>query len=478
MLARSELLRTDGDTAAACLLLFVLAVLPGWLWLVRGMPHPPLWEVYAGAHFAYYWQPSGRENSEMLDQAPEVRVTCLLAVSCFLLAGWLVQIVVLRSTQLRRSAVSWGGLAVSDERHIGWAWWALWGSVFYLGLAVFGLTWRIVPQAIAPQVAALARIGGMLGVFFLALRLGKGDLLGGQRLAFFGGVAAYCFFESSSGLIGSSAVMCSNAVVGYTIAARRLPMLTMSVGLALLTFINLGKKEWRNRYMDTVDSASMTERFGDWVKFSWEATEARLAGKHVEQVQTALERTDLTMVLIRVVAETPSGVPFWNGRTYSEGSQLLVPRFINPNRPELHSVMRDIGISYHFHANVEMSQGTNISIGPIAEAWINRSWVTLVLAGACYGLFFAGGTLVARNRRPEQIGFLLGISFFNFIITAIEHLSMTFVMGVVQAVVLTLGVLFVLSAFQRRAVSTPLANTSSLPESLSRLQSGQGSQLD
>ena len=478
MLAGSELLLTDRGTAVASLLLFGLTVLPGWLWLVRGMPHLPLWEAYAAAHLAYYWLPSSRENSEMLNQTPEAQVTCLLAVSLFLLAGWLVQIVLLRWAGQRRSTWFFGNLAVSDESQTNWAWWGLWGCALYSGATHYGLVLRIVPQAIAPHVALVVRITGALGVLFLAFRMGRTGFQPAHRLAFFGGIAAYSTFESMGGLMTSSLIMCGNALFGYILGARRLPMVTMVVSLTVLTFFNLGKKEWRVHYMDTFDSLSVTERLGDWVKFSWQAVEARFAGIRDEQVQTALERTDLAGVLTRVVAATPREVPFWEGRTYSEGLQILVPRFINPNRPELHAVMREIGISYGFHTNVESSEGTNISLGPIAEAWINRSWQALGLVGACYGFFFAVGTVLARDRRPEQVGFLVGVSFFSFTLPALEHLSMTLIMTVMQSLAITLGALFVLSVFQRGVSSAPTAHAPLLPGSLTRLRAGQESRLD
>ena len=276
----------------------------------------------------------------------------------------------------------------------------------------------------------------------------------------------------------SSLIMCGNALFGYILGARRLPMVTMVVSLTVLTFFNLGKKEWRVHYMGTYDSLSVAERLGDWVKFSWQAVEARFAGIRDEQVQTALERTDLAGVLTRVVAATPREVGFWEGRTYSEGIQLLVPQFINPNRPELHAVMREIGISYGFHTNVESSEGTNISIGPIAEAWMNRGWQALGLVGACYGFFFAVGTVMAWGRRTEQAGFLLGVSFFSFTLPALEHLSMTLLMNVVQSLVIALSVMFVLGVFHRRPVSAPGAHAPLLPGSLNRLRAGQESRLD
>lgn len=479
LLADSELLRADTGTAAAGLLLFVLTVLPGWLWLMRGMPHLPLWEAYAGAHLAYYWLPAGRDSSEMLDQAPEIRVTCLLAVSLFLLAGWLVQVMMLHwSRQRRRVAWAWGSMAVGDERQISWAWWALWGCALYSGATYYGLVLRIVPQPLMPHAAAIVRIGGTLGVFFLGLRMGREGFRRGHQVAFVGGLAAYCTFETLGGLMGTSVIMCGNAIFAYVLGARRLPFATMAAGLAVITFFNMGKHEWRAQYMDTFDSLSVTERLGDWVKFSWQAVEKRLAGTRDEQAKTALERTDLTSILVRVVADTPREVPYWEGRTYSEGLQVLVPRFINPNRPELHAVMREIGITYGFHINAEMSQGTNISIGPVAEAWLNRNWQALGLAGACYGLLFTIGTLVARDRQPEQVGFLVGVSFISFIVSALEHLSMTMLMTILQSLGITVAVLFVLSLFHRRVRAAKHASLPVLPGSITRLRAGLESRPD
>ncbi|MBM3796081.1 MAG: hypothetical protein FJW31_18935 [Acidobacteria bacterium] len=478
-LASSQLLRVDGGTLGASLVLFVLTVLPGWLWLVRGMPHLPLWEAYAAAHVAYYWLPSGREQSDMLGQPPEIRIICLLGVSVFMLAGWTVQILVLRWAHLRQRPVwSLGGMAVSSGRSTDWAWWALWGCALYSGMLYFGLVLRIVPQAIAPYMAALVRITGALGVFTLSVRMGREGFRPMHQVMFIGGLFAYSAFELLGGLMASSVVMCGNALFAYTLGARRLPIVSLAVSLAVLTFFNLGKSEWRIQYMDTYDSLSVTERLGDWIKFSWQAAEARLSGVRDEQVQTALERTDLSGILARVVATTPRDVPFWEGQTYSDGLQLLVPRFINPNRPELHAVMRDIGITYGFHSNVQASQGTNISVGPIAEAWMNRGWLALVLVGGCYGCFFAVGTIIALGRQAEQAGFLVGVSFFSFIVAGIEHLSFTMFMSFLQSFGLTLGVLFVLSVFQSRSASAPRANMPLMPASLTKQRTGRGNRLD
>ena len=479
MLTSSELLRTDTSTALAGLFMFVVAALPGWLWLVRGMPHLPLWEVYAGAHLVYYWLPSSGEDSVMLDESPEVRATCLLAVGLFLLAGWLGQMVVLRwARKSRQTPWSLGNVAVTDEHHVGWAWWALWVCAFYSAATHYGLMWRILPQPLLPHLAAIVRVSGTLGVFFLGLRLGRVGFQPMPLLAFAGGVAIYSVFETVGGLLGSSVMMCASAMVAYILGARRLPFVTLAVGLAIVTFFNMGKKEWRAQYMNTYDSLSLVERIGDWVRFSWEALEAHLAGERDEQVQTALERTDLTKVLVRVVGTTPREVPFWEGQTYADGLQLMVPRFINPNRPELNSVMREVGIVYGFHINYEMSQGTNISIGPIAEAWMNRSWEVLGLVGTCYGLFFAAGTVMAQDRRPEQVGFLVGMSFFSFFGSALELLSMSLLMTVLQGMGITVGVLFALAAFQNWVRSAPAITAPVLPGSLARLQAGQESQLD
>jgi len=217
-------------------------------------------------------------------------------------------------------------------------------------------------------------------------------------------------------------------LLAYTLGAKRIPLLATGMGMLFFTFLNLGKAEWRDKYWDGVATTStdLVTMANDWLQASVRGLEARLTGSASSVQMTILERVDITAILSTILEQTPRTHPFLGGETYVNSLELFIPRYLKPDRMSNHDIMTDLGLRYGFYYTIEQAlSGTNISVGPIAEAWANGGWLAVAAAGAFMGFFFGLGTSLAWGREPEEAGFLLAVPFAVLLSTG----AMEFLMG-------------------------------------------------
>ncbi|MFM8471667.1 MAG: hypothetical protein ACKODH_17175 [Limisphaerales bacterium] len=164
----------------------------------------------------------------------------------------------------------------------------------------------------------------------------------------------------------------------------------------------------------------------DWLQASVRGLEARLTGSASSVQMTILERVDITAILSTIIEQTPRTHPFMGGETYARSFELFIPRYLKPDRMSNHDLMTEFGLRYGFYYSIEQALGgTNISVGPIAEAWANGGWLAVAAVGAFMGFFFGIGTSLAWGREPEEAGFLLAVPFAVLLSTG----AMEFLMG-------------------------------------------------
>lgn len=454
----SGFMRSDAATAAWGLCLLLLATAPGVAWLWKGQGHLPLFEVFAGAHLLYYWLPAGDRAGAFLSSPAGFRETFLMIVCLFLFSGVAVNFAVLR---IMRRRGAWAPALLSSrvvsDTGAGWMMPAMWISAAYYAALQLGLLMRVVPYSVFPVVRAVLMSLGGLTIFFLAVQLGRGRLGTASRVSFLAALSVCVVSNVLSGFLVHAAGLLAIAFLAYALGAKRIPLVTMGLGLLLFTFLNLGKAEWREKYWDGGASADALTMAGDWFQASSRALEARLTGSASSVQMTILERVDITAILSAIVEQTPRTLPFLEGETYIKGLELFVPRFIKPDRMANHDIMTDFGLRYGFYYTVEQALGgTNISVGPIAEAWANGGWLAVALVGAFMGLFFGIGTSLAWGREPEEVGFLLTVPFAVLLSTgAMEFMLAATLMAFEQYFGVTLAIVG-LAAIMRRRVTAPV----------------------
>lgn len=454
--SRSELFGVDVVTSMLGLMLLALCLWPAVAWLISGMRHLPLFEVYSFVHLIYYWIPAGNSGSEVLDLTVEDRATALGAVCLFLAFGQLAYFGLLRRLRARQSnGMSFWSNRVAIMQNGLLPWFLLLVALGYNIGMQSGVIWNFMPWSALPYVRALSGVSGLLGVFVLGRLAGEGRLSGSQIVLFVVGVMTITSVSYASGYLGVGTVFVGNAFFAYSIGARRVPVIALATFLCILSFLNYGKAEVRMRYWSMGEAADdVVELYSFWVRSSWEQFNTPENLRHGVAI-SALDRANLTHVFTRITVQTPHPVPYLNGQTYIDSLQLFVPRAFWPDRPDLNAFMNELGLRYGIHQNMESTQETNISLGQIGEAWANGGWLAVGVVGAFFGCLFHLGVRTAYGRDTDTVGFLFGMTLVAFTVN-LEQLVGTILMGFYQTAVTCLALLFLLS---RRVRPTTVAST-------------------
>lgn len=450
----SGFMSADVPTAVWGLCLLVLAAGPGVVWLWKDRSHLPLFEVFAGAHLLYYWLPAGDRAGAVLNSSADFRETFLMVVSLFLFSGGFAHFAVLG---LLRRRGAWNPAVLStrvvSNTGAGWMMAAMWVTAAYYATLQLGWLTRVVPYSVFPVVRTVLMSLGGLATFFLAIQLGRGRMERFSRLSFFAALGICVLSNIFSGFLVHAAGMLAIAFLAYALGAKRIPLVAVGTGLLLFTFLNLGKAEWRGKYWEGGASTDVITMVNDWMQASMRGLEARLTGSASSVQMTLLERVDITAILSTIIEQTPRTHPFLGGETYVKSLELFIPRYLKPDRMSNHDIMTDFGLRYGFYYTIEQALGgTNISVGPIAEAWANGGWLAVAAVGVFMGLFFAAGTWLAWGREPEEAGFLLTVPFAVLLSTgAMEFMLGATLMAFEHYFGVTLGIVCFAALVRRRA---------------------------
>ncbi len=121
--------------------------------------------------------------------------------------------------------------------------------------------------------------------------------------------------------------------------------------------------------------------------FNGEAKEESDAVRKDEESESALMRGFSRVgddSLERVLAMTPSIVPFWEGETYQSIPYMFIPRFLWADKPGRH-FWNKFGRAYHILSEDDVQ--TSVGVGFLAEAYMNFGFAWMYLIAGFMGIF-------------------------------------------------------------------------------------------
>ena len=138
--------------------------------------------------------------------------------------------------------------------------------------------------------------------------------------------------------------------------------------------------------------------------------------------------------LERVLAMTPSVVPFWEGSSYESIPYLVIPRVLWPDKPSRH-VWNKWGKTYGVLSSDDNQ--TSVSFGYFAEAYMNFGYGGMYLMGIIMGF------IIAATERLSYY-FLRGYFYFTFMAFLMPVMTYATDLGsVLQSILIVSSVLFV-----------------------------------
>ena len=359
----------------AYLCIVVPAILPLYQWLRAGAPGIPTLPIVAGLSVIYYAAPALRGD------LPTDDINLILSAS-LIVAGFLASAAVVYQffliaaarRQRRRSNSSSDHDLVAELTVLGL------GSGIAFYLAVFA-GWFEGFGSYVGIVRAIALTFASIGCYLAGAARADGVLRGPTWLVTVICIISLALVSVGSLLLVGGIVNVVATVLGYVIAKRRVPWITLVLIFAVISVLQAGKPTIRDKYWDADQEVSpsqipaiMAEWFGSGVDVLWSG----------EQQVDVLERASLLWTVIRVREMTPEAVPYLGGESYALLPAYLVPRFIDPNKPKSQTGLNLLAVRYGFQTE-EGTERTTIAFGVIAEAFANFGNWGLLSVGAVFG---------------------------------------------------------------------------------------------
>jgi hypothetical protein len=377
------LLRTNSmDELVAYLLVTLASAVPIAVWIWTGASGIPLLPSLSVIYFIYYAIPILSENSSDLTFEPSEILGGAITVALFLIAAtaswWLLLAwnhrrprggapLIISGSQVER--VMFFGLASGSFYHIalymGWFDW--------LGPA-FGLV-----RSIMLTLATAA-------CFMLGHARAQGSLRG-QKWAFAVSAMALMIALSWASLfLVSGLVYCLAAVFAYVLTTKRVPWIFIAAAIAAITVFHAGKDSMRDKYWITgknygaaISVAQVPALMAEWAETG--LTEITSGSSY----RSAIDRASLLNLLMQVQRLTPDYVAPLNGKSYELLLQMLVPRFLDPNKITSQDAMKMLNVDFRFQT-AEQTESTAVGWGLIAEAYANFGNLCVIAVGLLYGL--------------------------------------------------------------------------------------------
>lgn len=266
-------------------------------------------------------------------------------------------------------------------------------------------------------------------------------------------VAAYLVLASvfgvASGAIAPWLFIAVGVLLVYLGVKRSIPRLPVILVLAVFLFFQPGKDAFRSVYVyengGQQVSAGVLTRAHAWFILSVDAWSGAFTGQSgqtpLDLVRNTIDRTSLLATDAHVVDYTPSIVPYQYGSTYAYLPVSLVPRLIWPDKPSINDANQFYETAYGVTNAVENHNNVSISVGALAEGYMNFGWVGVILIMFFLGILFdwIETTFLARDS-----GFLFTafgiVMVLQFIL--IESQMSVYLSGLIQKAVVAGIVLF------------------------------------
>jgi hypothetical protein len=446
---------------SAYLLVVIPAILPLYLWLRAGTPGIPTLPIIAGLFIIYYAAPVFRGDVQTDDL--ERILGAIGAVAGFLLSATLVYQPLLRMAarkQRRAGDQAQADILIVELMFMGLAS----GILFYVAFFSGWLDWL-------GSFVGVARAVGLtfasIGCYLAGAARARGRLRGSAWAIALLGLGIVVAFSMNGLLLVGGIVSILASVLGYVVTARRIPWLSLIAIFAVITVLQAGKAEMREKYWDTERQMSVSavpattlEWFEDGVNALWSGN----------QGMDVLERASLLWVVLRVQEATPNSVPYLNGETYALLPSIMMPRFVEPEKTHSQAGLHLLSVRYHLQFE-EDAERTTIGFGLVAEAYANFGLPGVLAVGAFFGALCGVITWFSTGISPVSVRMFVAIAATTILLNVeadLSYLLVTMLQGV-AGVLLAASVPALASVIvDFRSSSAAVRRRGSIGEGLSR----------
>jgi hypothetical protein len=401
----------------------IAVLLAPFLWVSSGAFGIPVLPVISALSYVYYALPLLAGETLAVYRSEDL-VWAALSVGLFLTAAALAAWPFLgdgrgrnkppaaarapgRAQRIRTRSLN--NLAGSDELY----------RLIFIGLVAGNLYYLLLLSGTAGYLGSFIGVVrsvtvtlGSLACYLTGFARGSGLLTGQRWAAALVGFLLLTLLSMSGLFLVTGAVNIAAAVLGYVLAAKRIPWITLGLAFAILSILNAGKLNVRNEYWardsQSLRNASIVQVPGmvvDWFAAGISAPVSHNAGEN----NSLLERTSLLHMVLAVQEVTPRIIPYLEGGTYALLPSMLVPRFLQPDKIESQAGLNLLSVRYG-RQRAEDTHKTTLGWGIVAEAYANYGNPAVIAVGVIFGALCGFLMRLSATAAPLSLAMLMAIA--------------------------------------------------------------------
>lgn len=430
---------TGGDISMAQLIaigIMVLASLPILNWAKQKRTWFPAFEISMLTCVAFYAVPMFKSSEELINYGNSSQNQASLLVLIYLVCANLA----FNAVRNRGRRAQWATTSLLPSNSVQWIPAGMVLNVLYIYASVY---LNVFPSNLDGTLRALFFGLGIMSTFVLSRMWGLRLLNNGQITSFVLCLLSYLILSFSTLYLIGGISMTALALIAYTSARRKVPIIALFLLIIVVGTLHLGKSQMRHKYWDLelnpnkeapiTSLADLPAFYTEWVGYSMAAKEEM----NTQETVTIFDRASLIQMICMSVSEVPNIKPYLLGDSYVDIPALVIPRFLWPGKPS--SLMANIRLALYFNlVSEDGAFSVSIAFGPIAEAYINFGYLGVAILGLLMGYAFKRISLLSDGM-PQFSA--LGI--FMILLTAwsfqVEQVMATWLSSLFQASVVCIG---------------------------------------
>lgn len=280
---------------------------------------------------------------------------------------------------------------------------------------------------------SLSFLGGFLGIvravimtlssvacYLVGFGRGSGLLTGRNWTMALAGFLAVTALAISSLLLVNGATNVIAVLLGYVLASKRVPWLTIGLTLAIVIVLQAGKYSLRSQYWASDAGSQQSEgilrlpiMMGNWFVTGLSslggAAGLSSLGGPVDSSPTLLERTSLLHMVMIVQQATPGFIPYLDGKTYLLLPSMLMPRFLDADKLESQAGINLLSVRYGLQ-RAEDTGSTTLGWGLVSEGYANFGNPGVATVGIVFGIVCGMLMRLSATALPVSPAMLVTIS--------------------------------------------------------------------
>jgi hypothetical protein len=288
----------------------------------------------------------------------------------------------------------------------------------------------------------------VLSVFVLSYRLGSKELTETQSKAFVLLLALYMFSSGATLILRANIAVFCVATAAFILGRRKVPVLTIIIVFILLSLLHSGKdvmraKYWSGNQQHFIQPWEYPAWYAEWTGYSLDylSNLNKDESHKTPKKESSFERSSVVQMLLMAQDKTPRDVPYLSGKSYAILPQLIIPRFLNPNKIRSHEGTYLLNIHYGRQTR-EQTNTTTIAWGMLAEAYANFGLLGCAGLGIVFGTAYGQATRWCINTPLLSARSLFAVLMMSFAFQT-EWTAGVYVAALFQSSMTLVGITFI-----------------------------------